>query len=169
MIKLRELQKTDAKLMHILLNDKQVTHSLVLGRNFNAIENIIEFIESSWNNKKNIHLAISNEKDEYIGTISLKNIDYINRNAEYAIILRKEFWGQNVANIATDEILKYGFNKLNLKKIYLDVASINARAINFYEKYGFKKEGVFFKHIFIDGAYSDLIWYSIFSEDYVNK
>lgn len=45
-----------------------------------------------------LHFAIVNEMDEYLGTVSLKDIDLENNSAEYAIATRKVVWGKGVAN-----------------------------------------------------------------------
>jgi len=64
-------------------------------------------------------LIIEGDDGEYAGTVSLKNINYVDRHAEYAIVVRKEFWGTGVAKDATEAIIDYGFRKrrwvLNLK------------------------------------------------------
>ncbi len=52
---------------------------------FCTADNAEEKIE----NGKSLHYAIVNEQDEYLGTISLKNINLINKNAEYAISMRR--------------------------------------------------------------------------------
>lgn len=158
---LRELQLNDADYMYEWMSDPEVVNSLVLGRYPNSRDKILEFVRSSWSDKTNIHFAIVTDENEYVGTVSLKNINYIDRNAEYAIVIRKDYWGKKYSKFATDEIIKYGFMKLNLHKIYLNVISSNKRANSFYEKYGFKKEGAFLQHMFINGEYVDLIWYSI--------
>ena len=54
---------------------------------------MISFIKSSWEDKNNVYYAITEEKDNYIGTVSLKHINYIDKNAEYAIVIRKKYWG----------------------------------------------------------------------------
>lgn len=165
-ITLRELKIKDAEDMHEFITDKEISKSLIFMRYPYSSENMINFVENSWNDKINIHYAISNSADEYIGTVSLKNIEYVDRTAEYAIVIRKKFWGQKIAYEATNKILFYGFNILNLNKIYLNVLANNNRAISFYEKYGFEKEGFFKKHIFHYGEYIDLIWYALFRENF---
>lgn len=164
MVVLRELRVSDAEYMCEYLKDKEIATSFLYTRYPFEKENFIEFIKNSWKNKTDIHYAISDEHDNYIGTISLKNINYIDRHAEYAIVTRKEYWGKEYAKQATDLILDYGFKRLNLHKIYLNVLSSNIRANRFYEKYGFIRENTFSKHIYVNGKYEDLNWFCMFSE-----
>jgi len=166
---LRPLDLSDAQFMSEFIEDEDISKNLLFTRYPSSNENMITFIKSSWEDKKNVHYAITNENREYIGTISLKNISYIDQNAEYAIVTRKKYWGQRIALEATNKILLYGFFTLNLNKIYLNVLSSNLRAIKFYEKYGFNKEAIFEKHIYREGKYLDLIWYNIFKEDFIAK
>lgn len=164
MPRLRELQLRDIDKMYEWMSDPEVTESLAIVRYPNSKEKIEDFIRSSWTDKNNIHFAIVTDKDEYVGTVSLKNINLIDRNAEYAIAIHKEFWGAEFASFATDNIIDYGFNKLNLNKIYLNVISNNIRANKFYEKYGFIFEGTFKDHMFLNGKMIDLNWYGIFNK-----
>ncbi|PNR91989.1 hypothetical protein HWHPT5561_09765 [Petrotoga sp. HWH.PT.55.6.1] len=69
--------------------DEDISKNLLFTRFPFSTENMISFIKSSWEDKRNIHYAIANEDDEYIGTISLKNFSYIDKKAEYAIVTRK--------------------------------------------------------------------------------
>lgn len=127
-------------------------------------EDVRNFIMFSFT-KENQHFAIvDNENDEYLGTISLKNINIKNRNAEFAICTRKKIRGCGVNNIAVKLLINYAFNNLKLHKIYLNVLSSNLRAKKFYEKMDFKYEGTFKNHIYIQGKYEDLEWYGIINE-----
>lgn len=163
MPRLRELQLKDAEKMYEWMSDREVTVSLAIGRYPNSKEKIEDFIKSSWSDKNNVHFAIVTDNDEYVGSVSLKNVNLIDRNAEYAIAIHKDYWGKEFAKYATDGIIEYGFKRLNLYKIYLNVISSNVRANKFYEKYGFEKEGTFKKHMFLDGKFVDLNWYCIFN------
>jgi len=158
-MRLRELQIKDADKMYQWMSDDEVVSSLLIGRFPTSIEKIYEFIRNSWTDKVNVHFAVVDDTDDYVGTVSLKQINYIDRNAEYAIALCKEYWGQNYARFATDKIIEYGFKKLNLHKIYFNVVSTNIRANKFYKKYGFELEGQFREHLYIEGNLVDLNWY----------
>lgn len=169
MLNLRELRIDDLEYMYEAFNDPDISKSFLFTRYPLSKEKLVNFIESSWKDANNIHYAIVSEHDEYVGTVSLKNINYLDRNAEYAIITRKKFWGQKYAYKATKTIINYGFNTLNLNKIYLNVLSSNIRANKFYEKFGFVKEGIFKEHVYIDGKYEDLNWYYILKKHFNSK
>lgn len=161
MIKLRELRIEDAEYMYEFVEDIAIADNFIFTRYAYSLENFYEFIKKSWGNTKDIHYAIVDKNNEYVGTVSLKNINYVDRNAEYAITVRRKFWGKQYASEATQKIIDYGFDRLNLHKIYLNVLSSNIRAIKFYEKYGFSRENSFKEHRYIDGKFVDLIWYCI--------
>lgn len=159
MIKLRELRIEDASIIAEIFSDEDTMKNFIHTRYPKSIESFEEFIKNSWGNKDNIHFGVANEDSEFVGVVSLKEVDYVSGTAEYAIALRKKFWGMGYAKESTSLILKYGFNRLNLKKIYLNVPKSNVRANKFYNKFGFVLEATFKKHIFIDGEYVDLNWY----------
>ena len=100
-----------------------------------------------------------------IGAVGLKNIDLINRNAEFYIYIgEKEFLGKSIGTQITKTVLELAFLKINLHKVYLQVFSNNPRAIAAYEKIGFIKEGCLKESIFIDGFYHDKVLMSAFKE-----
>lgn len=161
MVTLRALRLEDVDMMYEFIEDNDIAENFMFTRFPNSKKGLSEFVTNSWGNQSDIHFAITNEEDEYVGTVSLKNINYIDRNAEYAIVLRKTFWGKNFAFEATKQIIDYGFQRINLHKIYLNVISSNTRANKFYEKFGFEKEGTFKEHFYVNGKYEDLNWYYI--------
>lgn len=132
-------------------------------------DTVVHFIKESHSNQENMHYAIANDEDEYLGTISLKNIDYKNGNAEYAVSLRQKAIGQGIASKATDTLLYIAFFELKLHKVYLNVVDNNARAIHFYEKYGFNFEGEFVEHLNIRSEYRNLRWYGILKDNFIKK
>ena len=166
---LRKLELKDAPFMLEWMKDDTIS------RHFNnnfinmRLDDCIKFIRDSDNNKKNIHYAICNNEDQYIGTISLENFDFKNKNAEYAIVVTKKAMGTGIAKEATDAILKIAFDELSLHKVYLCVSEKNKRAISFYEKYGMTREAIFKRHIYQDNQFHDLIWFSCFNESIALK
>lgn len=126
--------------------------------NFNLpdVENFIKGIDT----EKELHLACVDENDEYLGTVSLKNIDLINRKAEFAISFRQIARGTGAAAYATSHILEKAFNELKIQRVYLFCFEDNYRAISFYKKMGFVEEGLFKKDLWIKGSPKNTVWFS---------
>lgn len=166
-VKLRSLNYDDIPYMEEFFLDYDIKKQFTFTQTeFNFIK-MRDFIDNV-NNEKSVNFAIE-VNNEYAGTVSLKNLDYINFNAEYAIVVRKKFWGTGISFIATSNIIDYAFKFLKLNKVYLNVLSSNSRAIKFYEKMQFKYEGTFTRHIKINNSFEDLNWYGMINKNEVEK
>lgn len=132
--KLRQLMIKDANLMLEWMHDDDVIKDLKNNFKEKTIEDCICFIKKSVNDKKNCNLAIADDTDTYLGTVSIKNINNTDKSGEFAITIRKVAMGTGCSTYAIHEIIKYGFNILGLRKIYWYVSKNNLRAIKFYDK-----------------------------------
>ncbi len=165
-MKLRKLAYKDIPYMLEWMHDENITKYLKYDFSKTDEKSQKNFIDESYT-KNNINFAIVDEEtDEYLGSISLKNINYDDSNAEYAICLRNSCIGKNIAYEATYELLDFAFNKLNLNRVYLNVLSKNVRANKFYQKFGFIYEGEFKEAINIKGILEDLKWYRILKKEF---
>ncbi len=113
-------------------------------------------------NDRKLFLICDKETQHNIGTIGLKNFDYINKNVELFISIGEEKYisGGKYKGYGTDAVgifVKYCFEHLNMHKIYLHVFESNERAIHCYEKVGFRKEGTLVEHHFQNGKYENVI------------
>lgn len=172
MIRLRKLQEKDAPFMIEWMHDSEIQKCFQRPMGEKTLADVIVFIRSASNefqDGKSMHYAIVDQTDEYMGTISLKDIDTNSHKAEYAISLRKKAQGKGVATEATKEILKVAFEKYGLGRVYLNVLEDNHKAIKLYEKCGFVYEGEFRKHLLLRGEYKTLKWYSMLREEYIEK
>lgn len=161
-MKLRKLEIKDASLMLRWMHDKSVVAHL--GANFGekTIEDCKNFIESSWTDKANLHLAVVDENDEYMGTVSLKHIDQQQGTAEFAITVRAEAMGKGFSRYAMAEMIRLGLEEVRLQKIYWCVSPDNLRAVRFYDKNGYARTTQVPEHISV--AYPPemkLIWYVV--------
>ena len=106
--------------------------------------------------------------EKYIGSAGLKNIDYINRKAELNIVIGfSEYHGKGLGTEATKLIIKYGFDYLNLNKIYLKFIKFNESAEKAYTKAGFKYICELQKDIYYEGFYHNQVYMEILREDYL--
>jgi diamine N-acetyltransferase len=166
-MKLRKLMPKDAEGMLGWMKDPSVNRFFRFEAEMMTTERVLDFIQLSQDTEKDMHLAIVDDDDAYMGTISLKNIDIIASNAEYAISTCARVHGTGVAFEATKEILRIAFKDLNLHRVYLNVLEDNERANRFYQKLGFVFEGRFREHLMVHGELKSLNWYSILKSEYV--
>lgn len=98
------------------------------------------------------------KEDQYIGNTGFYDIDSVHRRAYLWILIgEKENWGKGYGSEAIRQMVAYGFENLNLNRIYLDVAEGNRSAITSYKKNGFSEEGLFREHCFIEGKYRNIV------------
>lgn len=166
---IRIVQQKDAMGMYEWMHDMDIMQSFRFDGMNMTREDINQFIECAKEDAKkgkNYHFAFVDENDEYWGTVSLKNIDMIAKNAEYAVCFRKKAHGTGMAAQATGEILDYAFYNLGLDRVYLNVLSENIRAVKLYEKLGFQYEGEWRNHIYHQGKVKALRWYGMLKEEW---
>ncbi|OUS69948.1 hypothetical protein B1748_29895 [Paenibacillus sp. MY03] len=105
------------------------------------------------------------ESKKLIGIIGLKQIDFINRNAElYIYIGEEDLWGQGLGTESVKLMVEFAFKEMNLHRIQLFAFSYNTRAIRSYEKAGFIVEGILKESVFRAGAYHDRVLMGIISK-----
>lgn len=138
-MKLRKLCLKDAPFMYEWMRDENVTCGLQPKFAEMTEDDCKTFIEKSWVEESSLHLAVVNEEDEYMGTVSLKNIDRVRGEAEFAISMRTKAMGRGYSSFAMEEILQMGWKKLGLERVYWNVLKKNQRAIRFYEKNGYQR------------------------------
>ncbi|MEG1186057.1 MAG: GNAT family N-acetyltransferase [Eubacterium sp.] len=159
--------KKDAPFMLEWMHDQSINCNFRFDASSQTLETAEIYIETANQDKKNKHFAVVDDKDDYQGTISLKEIDKENLKAEYAVCFRACAQGKGYASFATQQILKYGFDDLGLNRIYLNVLSENMRAISFYKKIGFIYEGQTMEDLIIKGKRQNLEWYRLLKKEYL--
>lgn len=157
---LRRLEQKDAPFMLEWMHDGTINCNFRYPFASMTLERAKNFIKYSFD-EENQHFAVTDEKDEYLGTISLKHISEKDHNAEYAIVMRNKAHGTGIAARATTEILRYAFNDLGLHRVYLNVLADNIAARKLYESCGFDLEGEFKDAIRLEGRYRNLVWYAM--------
>lgn len=136
-MKLRKLMEKDAPFMLEWMHDADVVGHL--GTNFMAktLDDCTRFIAWSQDAKEDLHLAVTDEHDTYMGTVSLKHI--ADDTAEFAITVRACAMGKGFSRFGMSGILQIGLEKLGLSQIYWCVSHKNARAVRFYDKNNYQR------------------------------
>lgn len=90
-----------------------------------------------------IFKAVDSETCETLGHISLTSINRANRSARITrVLVNDKQRGRGIAEQMVRELMKIGFEKLNLHRMSLGVYETNAAAIKCYTKCGFQTDGL---------------------------
>lgn len=169
-MRLRDLELKDAPLMLEWMHDENVIENLRGRFSEKTIEDCQEFIKASKNKEHDIHLAIVSDEDEYMGTVSLKNIDRETLSAEFAITVRKAAMGRGYAWFGMEEIIRKAFDEYGLDTVYWCVSRQNERAVRFYDKHNFHEAVDISSNILERYAgMNDLKWYSVLKGDVLDE
>lgn len=122
-----------------------------------SLDTCLAFIDQANRREDCRHFAIADANDEYLGTISLKEIR--DGEAEYAISTRSCAHGTGAAMAATRQLLTLAFQELGLRRVYLNVLAENGRANAFYRKAGFRFTHTEENAVEIRGQRKALNWY----------
>jgi [ribosomal protein S5]-alanine N-acetyltransferase len=147
-------------LREILINDSQVIAQLLMNYNVSkylwevpnpySIQDALEFIKcanSDFKTMKALHFAIeykimpgTRNNSKFVGTISVKNIDLVNRKAALGYWIGEQYWGRGIASECLKLIIDYAFSvKLGMKQLCAYVFPENKASIRVLEKNGMNK------------------------------
>jgi len=169
-VRLRAIERQDLPLFVAWLNDPEVRQNLLVNIPLSQAQ------EDGWFDRmlarplEEQPLGIEVRTPEgwrLVGNCSFFDLDWRNRCCEIGIFIGdKEYWGRGYGTQVMQLMLKYGFNTLNLNRVYLRVYESNPRGIKCYEKAGFRHEGRLRQAIFQDGRYIDLLMMSVIRSEW---
>lgn len=164
---LRSLEIKDLPFMRSWMNDKSIVS--MFRSNFSGLsdDDVRDFILHSQQDSSNIHFAIASDADEYMGTVSLKNIQ--DSTGEIAIVVRNEALHRGYSWFGMESIIEKAFKEYGLESVYWCVSRDNVRAVRFYDKHNFHEaldipQKVLARYKGID----NLKWYSVLKGDEFN-
>lgn len=167
---LRVLEEKDAPLMLEWMHDEFVVEKLKGNFREKTIDDCIDFIRASKNMVDGVHLAICSDEDDYMGTVSLINIDRTTQSAEIKIVVRNCSMGRGYSWFGMEEIVKKAFEEYGIENVYWCVSRSNERAIRFYDKHNFHEVVDVPENVL--ARYSDtneLKWYSVLKGDVLDN
>ena len=104
-----------------------------------------------------------------IGHCGLYYIDWRNRTAEFGIYLgNKNLRGKGYGSEALRQLCRYGFNELNLNRIWCEVYS-NNKSLDMYRHIGFVDEGILRQNYYCEGKYLDSYILSMLESEYKER
>ena len=110
------------------------------------------------------------EDDRPIGEVMLHELDYLNGSASLGIVIGEpDEWGKGYGTDAARALVDFGFAELRLERIWLEVATDNARAERSYTKAGFTREATLRHDRWEGGRYTDGHIMSILRDEWQSR
>ena len=110
---------------------------------------------------------VEKNEGQVIGETGLLRMFHAWRTTDLTIIIgEKNAWGKGYGTEALKLLMDYAFGSLNFHRLAIGVIDINERALRFYEKAGFRKEGVQRDGYYYDHKYHDFVMMSILEDEY---
>ena len=165
MIRIRKHTREDISYKLKWLSDPYVRY--LIGEKPNKKANLKEELKwfKDYEKKKNKKFFTICDNKTPIGFMGLSYIDKVNNNSDLFIIIGdKNYRGKGFGRKVMMWLLDYGFKKLKLHKIKLQVMEKNTSAIRLYESLGFKNEGKMKGEVYFNGRYYNLITMAKFNK-----
>ncbi|WP_074165642.1 spermidine N1-acetyltransferase [Enterobacter roggenkampii] len=165
-VKLRPLEREDLRFVHQLDNNASVMRYW-FEEPYEAFVELSDLYDKHIHDQSERRFVVECE-GEKAGLVELVEINHVHRRAEFQIIISPEHQGKGLASRAARLAMDYGFNVLNLYKLYLIVDKENEKAIHIYRKLGFMVEGELIHEFFINGEYRNTIRMCIFQHQHLS-
>jgi len=169
-IRLRAIEISDLPLFVRWLNDPEVRLGLQIYLPFSQTEEE-KWYEGMLKRPEEEHpLLIEIETPNGwvpVGNCGFFALNWRLRKAEIGIFIgEKKYWNQGYGSEVMRQVLKLGFEGMNLNRISLQVYTNNPRAIRAYEKVGFVHEGRLRQAHYDSGQYHDILIMSMLRSEW---
>lgn len=106
-----------------------------------------------------------------IGVCGLAYINWVHRNADLSIYIGKDDLyidteENGIAWQTMDALLGYGFDELNLHKVWTEIYAFDEKKHRLFQRYGLHQDGILRDNYFFDGVYQDSHLFSILADEW---
>jgi RimJ/RimL family protein N-acetyltransferase len=167
LIYLRKLEVSDLDRSWAWINDPGVY--LRIGSHIPVSRSAqLKWFESADSSSDKLILAVClKEGDTHVGNVSLDSIETRHRTARLSIFIGDAAQrGKSIGSRAIAALAEYAFDFLNLNRVWCKATAGETRIANFYEKLGFKLEGVMRQHEFVSGEYVDKMIFGLLRDEF---
>lgn len=131
-VTLRKHDRNYTEIMSSLISDPRVQNALGLNWqqvSINGTRDFIDYIQGEERMGKQLSRVIFNEKEEFIGVITLKSIDRAKGTAHVGTWIGGDYWGLGYNELAKEAMFTMAFEELKLNRIFAGAKLTNGRSI----------------------------------------
>jgi RimJ/RimL family protein N-acetyltransferase len=137
---LSPMSEEDAPQYATWLNDLEIASYLTMAVQAIALPGEREYLRAHGSDHS--YAVVTRDGDRLIGNVGLININHLERTCEIGVFIgAKDLWGQGYGREAMTLLMRYAFDYLNMRNIWLRAFAFNERAIASYRKLGFREIG----------------------------
>ncbi len=164
---LSPLDPSDTEKYTEWINDAEVLQFLDISHKIYNLGVEREILEEKALQQEPAFSIVDTKTEKLIGSCDLHNIDYINSTAEIGIMIGdKNYWNRGFGVDATNLLLDYAFNVLNVTNVMVMVDGFNERALRCFEKVGFTQIGRRRSSKNLAGKRYDVVYLDILAEGF---
>jgi ribosomal-protein-alanine N-acetyltransferase len=139
-VTLRGILASDAEILFPMIHNSPITKTIVWDGPPNLQEYQKGLVEREQQHREGkVHFFTILEANRPVGSITIRPMNDF--RADIGLWVGEKFQGQGFGSEAVKQILDYGFNKLNLRKIEAAIFVGNNASRKIFEKNGFQLEG----------------------------
>jgi RimJ/RimL family protein N-acetyltransferase len=167
---LRAVERTDTGTLHRWFNDPDLMCYWGVTASTVSQAEIARQIESWIDDERTLDrpacFIVELLSGSAVGVVILSNFLARHASVEISLLIgERDRWGQGVGTDVLQSLVDACFSQWNLHRLALRVEAFNERARRLYESCGFAHEATLRDASFFDGAYHDLLVYSLLSTD----
>lgn len=167
----RAFEHSDLSFINTLRNEDILYQSTTGNKYYVSSEYDKKWIEDKiFNNYHQLYLMICcKQTNNPVGYTSASNIDYINRKAEWGMIISSEYLNGGFGTEAGHLFLDHLFGELGLNMIYAYVRQDNKASNKIPGKFGFTHDGVIRDFVYKQNRYHNVNIYTLLKSEHEKR
>ncbi|MFD2671468.1 GNAT family N-acetyltransferase [Marinicrinis sediminis] len=165
---LRPLKSSDATDIFAYCSDREMTR-YTIWETHQTIADTEAFLNGTFAQYERGEVSpwgmVEKQSGQIIGTVGFISWDTVNDRAELGYALSRSCWGKGYMSEAVQELVKFGFERMELVRIEARCHPNNIGSERVMQKSGMQFEGILRKHIRAKGRYEDVKMYAIINAD----
>lgn len=157
-LRLRPWAEPDLPILTLLRNDVATQAQLLSRARGNDPIQVRDWLHARAAQSDRIFYVIAlRTTDRCVGFLQVVDFDPVDRRAEFGICLLSETRGRGFGGEALNLAMAHLVTHWNLRKLSLRVRADNAAAQSCYRKLGFLECGRLHAHVYLEGAWQDVV------------
>ena len=152
---IRAIEIEDLPIIQKWRNDDHLRQYFREYRDFSLTQKKDWYFKMINDDRFEMFVIVDLETNEVIGVTGITYIDWPNKHADVHFYIGKnsEWIDEKYSPTAINIILNYGFNTLNLNKLWAEIYEIDSKKLKFFKSKGFQIDATLREHYFHKGLY----------------